>query len=339
MQSEYDRNKESGGPNGISFQILTICMEVLIAEDVRRQYGETVALDGVSLSVSEGDVFGLVGPNGAGKTTLVRALTGTTEIAGNVSLFGDDPSEVDTERIGLLPQEFDPPARLTARELIEYYGGLYDEARDTDELLAAVGMADSAETYYENLSGGQKRRTCVATALVNDPDLLVVDEPTTGIDPAGRRRLWGVLTDLAAAGTTIFITTHYMEEARELADRVGLLAEGKLVAVDSPEVLIDRYGGESLLYVEGKISEDATELFEYETTLSDGRLTIRNVTPAAIGEITDTLDSAGIEYDSLTWTEPDLDDVYLELTGQTVTADGRLLSDGTNEPSALQGEQ
>ncbi len=300
-------------------------MDVLVAEDVRREYGETVALDGVSLSVSEGEVFGLVGPNGAGKTTLVRALTGTTTIDGSVSLFHTNPDDADRERIGLLPQEFDPPARLTARELVDYYGGLYDEARDTDELLAEVGMTDSADTYYENLSGGQKRRTCVATALVNDPDLLVVDEPTTGIDPAGRRRLWGLLTDLAAAGTTIFITTHYMEEARELADRVGLLANGQLVAVDSPEALIDRYGGESLLYIEGELTADTTELFEYETSLSDGRLTIRNVPPEAIGEITDQLDAAGIEYDSLTWTEPDLEDVYLELTGQTVTADGRLM--------------
>jgi len=300
-------------------------MDVVVAEDLTRQYGETVALDGVSLSVSKGEVFGLVGPNGAGKTTLVRALTGTTDAEGTVELFGTDPRAAEGERIGLLPQEFDPPARLTARELISYYRGLYDDSRDVEALLADVGLTDSADTYYERLSGGQKRRTCVAATLVNDPELLILDEPTTGIDPAGRRRLWGLLTDLADSGTTIFITTHYMEEAQQLADRVGLLAGGELVALDTPAALIGEHGGDSLLYVDGEFDESVETLFEYETSLDDDRLTVRNVRPEEIGSITATLDDTGIEYDSLTWTEPDLEDVYLDLTGQTVTASGEIL--------------
>ena len=299
-------------------------MDVLVARDVVRQYDETVAVDGVSLAVGAGEIFGLVGPNGAGKTTLVRALTGTTDAEGTVELFGNPPREVDKERIGLLPQDFDPPARLTARELIEYYGGLYDEARDTEQLLGDVGMADRADVYYEKLSGGQKRRTCVATALINDPDLLVLDEPTTGIDPAGRRQLWQLLTDLADNGTTIFITTHYMEEARQLADRVGLLADGKLVALDTPEQLIETHGGDSLLYIDGAFTDDTTALFDQDVSLDDGRLTVRNVSPEQIGTITRTLDAEGVSYGSLTWTEPDLEDVYLELTGQAVTTDGRI---------------
>ena len=302
-------------------------MDVVAADGLRRQYGETVALDGVSLSVPKGEVFGLVGPNGAGKTTLVRALTGTTDAEGTVELFGADPKNVDKERIGLLPQEFDPPDRLTARELITYYRGLYDSGREVEELLAAVGMTDSAETYYENLSGGQKRRTCVAATLVNDPELLILDEPTTGIDPAGRRQLWRLLTDLADAGTTIFITTHFMEEAQQLADQVGLLAGGELVALDTPSELIAEYGGDSLLYIDGEFEESVQSVLDYETSLDDDRLTVRNVRPEAIGSITATLDDAGIEYESLTWTEPDLEDVYLELTGQTVTASGQILEE------------
>jgi ABC-2 type transport system ATP-binding protein len=302
-------------------------MDVVVAEDLTRQYGETIALDGVSLSVGEGEVFGLVGPNGAGKTTLVRALTGTTDAEGTVELFGTDPRSVEKERIGLLPQEFDPPARLTARELISYYRGLYNDGRAVDDLLADVGMTDSADTYYENLSGGQKRRTCVAATLVNDPDLLILDEPTTGIDPAGRRQLWGLLTDLAESGTTIFITTHYMEEAQQLANRVGLLAGGELVALDTPAELITEYGGDSLLYIDGEFEQSVAELLDWETSLDDDRLTVRNVRPEEIGSITATLDEAEVEYDSLTWTEPDLEDVYLELTGQTVTASGRLLEE------------
>jgi ABC-2 type transport system ATP-binding protein len=216
---------------------------------------------------------------------------------------------------------------LTAREIVAFYSGLYDDASDTEELLATVGLDQCADTYYENLSGGQKRRTCVASALVNDPDLLVLDEPTTGIDPAGRQALWRTLQDLAAGGTTIFLTTHYMAEAHELADYVGMLAEGQLVAVDSPEQLIRQYGGESLLYVEGILEDEGgdiprpgvldTVLEGYEYSLADGQLTVRDVPPDVIGEIARALEDAGLTYDSLTWTEPDLEDVYLELTGQS----------------------
>lgn len=317
-------------------------MTVLRAEDIYRRYGETVALDGVSLEVEEGEVFGLVGPNGAGKTTLVRALTGTTEIAGSVELWGHSPSKVDGERVGLLPQQFDPPARLTARELIEYYGGLYDHVRPTEELLAEVGLADDTDTYYENLSGGQQRRTCVATTLVNDPDLLVLDEPTTGIDPAGRRTLWGLLETLANSGTTILLTTHYMEEAERLADRVGLLAEGELVAVDTPDALIAEFGGENLLYVQGEFSPDLPAKLSREASVDGDRLTVRNVTPEEIGTVVGELDAAGVTYESLTWTEPDLEDVYLELTGRrfardTTGSSGISIQDASGV--SIQGEQ
>lgn len=298
-------------------------MAVLVADDVSRRYGETVAVDGVSLAVEAGEIFALVGPNGAGKTTLVRALTGTTDAAGSVELFGKAPREVDRERIGLLPQAFDPPERLTARELLAYYGGLYEDPEPTATLLDAVGMAEDADTYYENLSGGQQRRTCVATALVNDPELLVLDEPTTGIDPAGRRQLWQLFEGLAAGGTTIFITTHYMEEAEALADRVGLLADGRLAALDTPARLIETYGGDSLLYVDGEFDDAVTERLGYESALEDGRLTLRNVPPAEIGAVVAELEGGDCAVDSLTWTDPDLEDVYLELTGQRLAADSR----------------
>lgn len=291
-------------------------MDAVVAENVSRHYGDTVALDGVSLAIERGEVFGLVGPNGAGKTTLVRAITGTTDNDGTVELFGQPPQAVNRDRIGLLPQEFDPPSRLTPRELVGYYAGLYEDHRDPGELLTAVGVAGTADTYYENLSGGQKRRTCVATALVNDPDLLVLDEPTTGIDPAGRRTLWELLEALASDGTTILLTTHYMEEAQRLGDRVGLLANGKLAAVDSPETLVERYGGDSLLYIDGQFDREILEALAFDATLNDGRLTVRGVHPEEIGPIVATLEDAGVSYESLTWTEPDLEDVYLDITGQ-----------------------
>ena len=291
----------------------------LVAEDLRRAYGETVALDGVSLSVDEGEVFALVGPNGAGKTTLVRALTGTTDAGGSVTLFGNPPRDVDPERVGLLPQDFDPPERLTARELLAYYGGLYDDARDVERVLDDVGLREAAATWYENLSGGQRRRVCVGTALVNDPDLLFLDEPTTGIDPAGRRALWRLIEDLAAGGTTVLLTTHYMEEAHRLGDHVGLLAGGRLVAVDDPDALVAEYGGDPRLVVETGADPAGLDLPSNVDARrvegGEGNLTVRGIDPGDIGGVVDALDRAGATYESLTWTQPDLEDAYLELTG------------------------
>jgi ABC-2 type transport system ATP-binding protein len=286
-------------------------MAAIVAEDVRRRYGATVALDGVSLSIDSSEVFGLVGPNGAGKTTLVRALTGTTEAEGHVEVLGEPPDAVDRDRIGLLPQDFSPADRLTPRELCDYFGGLYGERISTESLLETVGLSSAVDTRYEHLSGGQQRRTCVATALVNDPDVLFLDEPTTGIDPAGRRALWDVLEGLADAGTTIVLTTHDMAEAGRLSDRVGLLADGSLLAVDTPDALVGQYGGDSLLRVD--LDDGSVPPLDYETRVADGTLTVYDVPATAVGEVVESLEAAGVSYDGLTWTEPDLEDVYLEL--------------------------
>ncbi|WP_158057390.1 ABC transporter ATP-binding protein [Halorussus halophilus] len=305
--------------------------DVLVADGLRKEYGDTTALDGVSLSVAEGEVFALIGPNGAGKTTLVRALTGTTTPdAGSVSLLGSDPTDADREGLGLLPQSFDPPERLTARELLDYYAGLYDDSRDVETVLAEVGMDDAGTTWYENLSGGQRRRTCVGTALVNDPDVLFLDEPTTGIDPAGRRALWSLIEDLADRGTTVFLTTHYMEEAEHLADRVGLLAEGSVVEVGPPADLVAEYGGQSRLVVAPENAEsgaDALEASNFGVRTTGEGLVVEGVAPEDIGDVVAALNDRGVEYEALTWKQPDLESVFLELTGQSV-ADGTLSTAG-----------
>ena len=308
---------------------------VLIAEGVQKSYGEVVALDGVDLTVEGGEVFGLIGPNGAGKTTLVRALTGTTTVEGAVRVLGVPPRDVDPQRVGLLPQSFDPPARLTARELVEYYGGLYDTARATEAVLRDVGMSDDADAWYETLSGGQKRRTCVATAIVNDPDLLFLDEPTTGIDPAGRRSIHRLIERLTADGTTVFLTSHAMDEVERLADRVALLRDGGVVAVGAPDELIAEHGGPPRLSVTltdpatGSVdavraaldSQRDTDIaathgpgVEVEPTESGVR--VLGVRPRAIGTAVDALADADVGFESLSWTEPTLEDVYLRLTGE-----------------------
>jgi len=297
--------------------------EAVVAAGVSKRYGETVALDGIDLSVADGEVFGLIGPNGAGKTTLVRALTGTTPVDGEITVHGDGPTAVDADRIGLLPQSFSPPARLTARELIDYYGGLYATARETDDVLSAVGMAAAADSWYETLSGGQQRRVCVGIALVNDPDLLFLDEPTTGIDPAGRQSLWSLLEELADGGTTIVLTSHSMTEIQRLADRVGLLQDGRLVAVGTPAELIDSHGGESQLVIDtdqAAAAVDALTDADFAATAGSTEVVVDGVSPVEIGDAVAVLSRAGIEYGSLAWSEPSLDDVYLQLTGETFAA-------------------
>jgi ABC-2 type transport system ATP-binding protein len=297
---------------------------VIVAEDVRREYGDTVALDGVSLSVAEGEVFALVGPNGAGKTTLIRALTGTTEHEGRVELFGGSPRSVDTQRVGLLPQSFDPPERLTARELVAYYAGLYDGARPVDDVLDDVGLLEDADTWYENLSGGQRRRVCVGITLVNDPDLLVLDEPTTGIDPAGRRALWDLLESLAAGGTTVLLTTHYMEEADRLADRVVMLEDGRVVAEGSPRDLVEAHGGRPELVVGADPGAAARALEDrgYRVDRTADGVVVADVPPTEIGGIVRALEEDGVAYDELRWEQPDLESVYLALTGRGVDESG-----------------
>jgi ABC-2 type transport system ATP-binding protein len=293
--------------------------DALVAEGVVKRYGDVTALDGVSLTVGAGEVFGLVGPNGAGKTTLVRALTGTTECAGQIRTLGREPTAVDAERIGLLPQSFRPTDRLTARELLAHYAGLYDDARAVDAVLDDVGLAADADTWYERLSGGQQRRVCVGTALVNDPDLLVLDEPTTGIDPAGRRALWDLFEGLAAGGTTVLLTSHSMAEVERLADRVGILRAGELVAVGTPADLVAEHGGDSHLRVGVADDADAAAVeraLDRPVEHRDGVLVVRGVDLAAVGGVVADLEAADVDVESFTWTDPDLEEVYLRLTGE-----------------------
>jgi ABC-2 type transport system ATP-binding protein len=294
----------------------------VVADDVTKRYGDLVAVDGVSLSVPAGTVFGLIGPNGAGKTSLVRCLTGTTNYEGEVSLLGRSPETVDRSRIGLLPQSFSPPERLTVRELLGYYADLYDEARDVSSVIAEVGLDESAGTWYEELSGGQQRRACVGITLVNDPDVLFLDEPTTGIDPAGRRDLWTLIEELAAAGTTVVLTSHSMDEVERLADEVAMLADGEVVAEGSPAALIAEHGGESRLEIRTEAGADPLADHGFRVEASAGRLTLHDVDAAEIDDAVDVLAAAGIEYESFTWTEPTLEDVYLELTGESFRGDG-----------------
>lgn len=289
-------------------------MTAIVADALEKSYGDTTALRGVSLSVPPGQVYGLLGPNGAGKTTLIRCLTGTTlPDAGTVALFEQNPATTRLPDLGLLPQEFQPADRLTPRELIAYYAGLYDSARDVDDVVAAVGLTAVAETRYIDLSGGERRRTLVGTAIVNDPRLLFLDEPTTGIDPAGRRAVWSLIAELTAAGTTVLLTTHDMAEAARLADTIGVITDGSLVAEAPPDELVAEYGGPSRLLIE---TDADVQLADYQTERTQEGLVVENVAAREIGRIIDLLEASDTPYSTVTWQEPTLETAYLELTGE-----------------------
>jgi ABC-2 type transport system ATP-binding protein len=294
-------------------------MDAVAARNLRKSYGDTVALDGVDLSIGSGEAVALVGPNGAGKTTLVRCLTGTARPdEGTVELLGGPPAAADPERVGLLPQAFSPADRLTARELVAHYAGLYDDAGEPEAALDDVGL-EQRDTWYADLSGGQQRRACVAATLVNDPAVLFLDEPTAGVDPGGRRALRDLLADLVAGGTTLVLTTHDMAAAQRLADRVGLLADGRLAAAGTPDALVAEYAGEPSLFVETAAGLDSVAGFAAER-VADG-LRLPGVEPADVGDVVRALDDAGVAFAALEWSEPTLEDAYLAATG-TATGTG-----------------
>ena len=268
---------------------------------VRRAYGAVQALDGVDLSVRQGELVALLGPNGAGKTTLVEILEGhRTADAGDVRVLGHDPARRERaflERIGIVLQEEGLDPNITVREAVALYSAPYPHPRPVDEVLDLVGLAGRAGARAATLSGGQRRRLDLAVGIAGDPELLFLDEPTTGFDPSARRHAWELIGRLRALGKTILLTTHYMEEAQALADRVVVLAGGRVIADAPPDAL----GGGAETVV---------------TYRRGGRLT-RFSTSTPTRDLAVLLSAAadrGEELEGLTVTRPSLEDVYLELT-------------------------
>jgi ABC-2 type transport system ATP-binding protein len=307
-------------------------MHAIDVRDLRKSYGAVAAVDGLSFQVAAGEVYALLGANGAGKSTAVEILEGhRTATSGEVSVLGVDPASAGRDfrdRIGIVLQSSGVEAEFTVREVIELYGGCYRNPRPLDEVIGLVGLDEKADARIGSLSGGQRRRVDLALGIVGRPELLFLDEPTTGFDPSARRKSWDLIEALGDDGTTVLLTTHYLDEAEHLADRVGVLASGRMIAEGSPDQLIGQVSGTvvSFMLPAGVETHDASttfgELLGADIRLS-GRLVEASIEQptAAVHRLTGWAVEAGVELESLSVSRVSLEDVYLALTDDAAGAD------------------
>ena len=282
------------------------------------------ALDGVSLAIGKGELFGLLGPNGAGKSTLINILAGlVNKTSGTVKIWDidvDQDPRGSRAAIGVVPQELNLDAFFTPRELLETQAGLYGvpaPERRTDEILAAVGLADKSDSYARTLSGGMRRRLLVAKALVHTPPVLVLDEPTAGVDVELRQSLWSYVRTLNARGTTVLLTTHYLEEAEQLCDRIAIIDHGRVIACDSTAALVGQLDHKELrITVDCDLLEVPATLAAWHATLATPRTIFVRYQPSStrIGALLEAVRAAGIGIVDLSTEEADLEDLFLRLT-------------------------
>jgi ABC-2 type transport system ATP-binding protein len=289
---------------------------------LRKKYGALEAVRGIDLEVSEGEVFALLGPNGAGKTTTVEILEGHRErTAGEISVLGYDPSKHERrfrERIGIVLQSTGINPYLTVAETIEMFRGYYPKPRPLDEVITVVGLAEKRDERVRRLSGGQQRRLDVGIGLAGDPDLLFLDEPTTGFDPAARRGAWEMVKDLASLGKTIFLTTHYMDEAQALANRVAIIAGGRIIAEGPPDGLVGSTERVSIVrfHLPPKSPALPPRLKKLATSSAAGVELRTHDATTLLHDLTSWAISKGVSLEGLEVQRPSLEDVYLELTKQ-----------------------
>ena len=293
---------------------------------VRKTYGRTVAVDDVSFEVDQGEIFGLIGPNGAGKTTTMECVEGLrVPDRGAISVLGLDPARqvyALQDRIGIQLQEAQLQKRIKVREAVGLWAALYRKPVDGDRLLEQLGLGDKRNAWFMTLSGGQKQRLFIALALINDPELVFLDELTTGLDPQARRTIWDLVRGIRARGKTVFLTTHLMEEAERLCDRVAIIDRGRIVDVATPAELIRRHCPEQTIVVTTERTATADRLREWpavdSAVVQDGTITIRGRGDALVGQVIRFLAEHRIDVRDFRTERATLEDVFLKLTGHSI---------------------
>ncbi len=305
----------------------TIKNAAVIVKDLRKVYGDLVAVNSISFSVKEGEVFAFLGPNGAGKTTTVEMIESIRKpTAGFIEIFGNNVASsfnLVKERIGVLPQEFHSFEKYTVRETLNFFSTLYKKNANIDKIIEAMNLKMEEKKLYKDLSGGLKQRVGVAISLVNDPDIIFLDEPTTGLDPKSRREVWEVIADLRNKGKTIFLTTHYMEEAEYLADHITIIHKGNIIAEGSLDDLIEKYGEKSILRVKDCKSNGLIEVLkdnDFEvTTEGNGDIAIKIDYKERILEILSILKRECVDYSTIDIRRSNLEEIFLKLTGASLS--------------------
>ena len=300
---------------------------VIQVSAIRKTYGSTVAVDEVSFEVGDGEIFGLIGPNGAGKTTTMECIEGLrTPDRGAISVLGLDPfNDVYKlqERIGVQLQEAQLQKRIKVWEAVDLWAALYRKsAVDGEGLLEQLGLLDKRNAWFMTLSGGQKQRLFIALALINDPELVFLDELTTGLDPQARRAIWGLVRGIRERGKTVFLTTHLMEEAERLCDRVAIIEHGRIIDIDTPQNLVNRHCRERTVIL---ATDDRTAAEQFrriprveDVHCGDSLFTIRGQGDDLVTEVIHCLSENGIRVTDFRTILPNLEDVFLKLTGHSI---------------------
>ncbi|MEW5901214.1 MAG: ABC transporter ATP-binding protein [Acidobacteriota bacterium] len=299
-------------------------MPAIVVDSLRKTYGAVTGVDGVSFEVRPGEIFGMVGPNGAGKTTTIECLEGLRRPdGGRAAVLGLDPQRDGyrlRERIGVQLQESALPDRLKVVEAMDLFASFYPDPVNWPPLLEQLGLSEKAKTPFGQLSGGQKQRLLIALALVNGPELVFLDELTTGLDPQARRAMWDLVRGIRDRGKTVFLTTHYMEEAENLCDRVAIIDHGKIVALDTPAALIASLDAETRIVftTEGGFDESAFRAISGVTRLerSGGRVIIYGRGDGLLVRVVIALDQGKVRFRDLRTEHPSLDDVFIAMTGK-----------------------
>lgn len=298
--------------------------QAIVVQELRKTYGPVVAVDGTSFEIQEGEIFGMVGPNGAGKTTTIECIEGLRRPdTGSIHVLGLDPQRDGydlRQRIGMQLQESALHPRIKVWEALDLFASFYEHAVDWKPLLEQLGLAEKRNVWVSKLSGGQRQRLFIALALVNDPDLVFLDELTTGLDPQARRAMWNLVRSIRERGKTVFLTTHYMEEAERLCDRVAIIEQGQIVALDTPENLVRSLGAESRVVfgVDGHFDEGALQVIPGVTRVEriGERVVVYGQGDGLVGGVVNALEAGSVRFRDLRTEQPSLEDVFLALTGR-----------------------